>query len=458
MTFNQLEFLFIFLPLAVGGFFMPGLARFRPWWLVGVSLVFYGLSGWDHAAVLCAGLFWVHLITRFDAVVGNRALAVLASIGPLLALAYYKYSKFLVHDVLGLMGGKGRSTFSLFDDVILPAGISFFTFQLVAYAIDRYRGKIKQHVGLVPLAVYITFFPQLVAGPIVRYMQVNEAINGLRTFRPNSAAIAEGVAFAVFGLALKVLVADGLARYVDVLSLNPAALGPVAAYYLVFAFSMQIYFDFYGYSLMAIGLGRFFGFTLPDNFLRPYEALNPKDFWRRWHVSLSYWIRDYLYLPLGGNKRYLRNILIVFALCGLWHGSGFNFVLWGLFHAILVIGYRWSAPIWDSMPRIVQIALTFFLVSFGWVFFLFKLNDMATFGLNLLGLSSVAVVTPVTAEMWSYLAGATVVCYFLNPEKVTALLRRGTRESVLLGAVLGVVFFSAILFLDRSQNFIYFRF
>jgi len=400
----------------------------------------------------------VHLITRFGTVVGNRALAVLASIGPLLALAYYKYSKFLVHDVLGLMDGKGGRTFSLFDDVILPAGISFFTFQLVAYAIDRYRGKIKQHVGLVPLAVYITFFPQLVAGPIVRYMQVNEAIEGLRTFRPNSAAIAEGVAFAVFGLALKVLVADGLARYVDVLSSNPAALGPVAAYYLVFAFSMQIYFDFYGYSLMAIGLGRFFGFTLPGNFLRPYEALNPKDFWRRWHVSLSYWIRDYLYLPLGGNKRYLRNILIVFALCGLWHGSGFNFVFWGLFHAILVIGDRWSAPIWDSMPRIVQIALTFFLVSLGWAFFLFELNDMAAFGLNLLGLSSVAVVTPVTAEMWSYLAGATVVCYFLNPEKVTALLRRGTRESVLLGAALGVVFFSAILFLGGSQNFIYFRF
>jgi alginate O-acetyltransferase complex protein AlgI len=458
MTFNQLEFLFIFLPLAMVGYFMPGLARFRPLWLVGVSLVFYGLSGWDHAVVLCAGIFWVHLITRSNVVVGNRALTVLASIGPLLALAYFKYSNFLVQDVLGLKDDKGDTTFSLFDDVILPAGISFFTFQLVAYAIDRYRGKIKQHVGLVPLAVYITFFPQLVAGPIVRYMQVKGAIESMRTFRPKCDAVAEGVALAVFGLALKVLVADGLAQYVDVLSSNPTTLGPVAAYYLVFAFSMQIYFDFYGYSLMAIGLGRFFGFTLPDNFLRPYEALNPKDFWRRWHVSLSYWIRDYLYLPLGGNKRYLRNILIIFALCGLWHGAGFNFVVWGLFHAILVIGYRWSAPVWDSMPRIVQIALTFFLVSLGWVFFLFEFDDVASFGLNLLGLSSAAVVMPVTAEMWGYLAGATVVCYFLNPEKVTALLRRGAQESVLLGVALGVVFFSAILFLDRSQIFIYFRF
>ena len=181
------------------------------------------------------------------------------------------------------------------------------------------------------------------------------------------------------GLAAKVLIADTLAHYLAPFVGLPATLATSTSLFVLFGYSFQIYFDFYGYSLIAIGLGRLFGFHLPDNFLRPYESLNPKDFWRRWHVSLSYWIRDYLYLPMGGNRRYHLNIAIVFTLVGLWHGARWNFVVWGLYHAGLVVVYALVARYWDRLPGLPQIALNFLLVSFGWVLFLFDFEGAAAF-------------------------------------------------------------------------------
>jgi alginate O-acetyltransferase complex protein AlgI len=253
------------------------------------------------------------------------------------------------------------------------------------------------------------------------------------------------------------MLADQLASVMLPTIGNPGALDTSGSIYVVLGYSFQIYFDFYGYSLIAIGLGRLFGFKFPDNFLRPYEALNPRDFWRRWHVSLSYWIRDYLYLPLGGNKRYAVNIAIVFAACGLWHGASWDFVVWGLFHGLLVAGYSRIAPWWDLMPAILQRFLNFSLVSLGWLLFMFDFSGAKDLMLSLLGQGSATIAAP-TMWSWALLAVAAFVCFGLNFERLIARDWSRSTSSGIYSAVLGVVLFLTLMFVEDSQTFIYFRF
>ncbi len=209
--------------------------------------------------------------------------------------------------------------------------------------------------------------------------------------------------------------------------------------------------------MVAIGLGLLFGFQFPDNFRRPYEALNPRDFWRRWHRTLSYWIRDYLYIPLGGNRAYARNIVIIFAVCGLWHGAGWTFVIWGLYHAVLVLGYSAISGIWDRLPRLGQTGLTFLLVSLGWTLFMFDFKGIAEFSLSLAGLGSAASATP-DLEQWAFLAIAAAVCFLPSFEAMAA--RAGSPEKAKIWRAGGyaVLLVAVLLFVDRSQDFIYFRF
>lgn len=334
MIFNSLPFLLFFLPAVLILVFGMMRGEARVWFLIIASLFFYGVSGLEHAAALIAGIVWTYLITLSPSTQGSPFRLAVAVAGPVLALIYYKYSGFLLG--LASLNGEETETFSLFEDVVLPAGISFFTFQLVAYAIDRYRGAIVQPPRFNSFALYVSFFPQLVAGPILRFQQVAEGLADLPRFRLHADTAMGGIAYIVVGLALKVLIADSLGNHNALWIANPDSLSVPAALYVLFSYSFQIYFDFFGYSLVAIGLGRLFGFAFPDNFARPYQSLNIKDFWRRWHITLSFWIRDYLYLPLGGNRHYSRNIVIVFAICGLWHGAGLTFVVWGLYHGALV--------------------------------------------------------------------------------------------------------------------------
>ncbi|MCB2100428.1 MAG: hypothetical protein KDE22_06140, partial [Rhodobacterales bacterium] len=211
----------------------------------------------------------------------------------------------------------------------------------------------------------------------------------------------------------------------------------------------------YGYSLMAIGLGRLFGFHFPMNFNRPYEALNGRDFWRRWHMTLSFWIRDYLYLPLGGNDRYVRNILIVFVVCGLWHGAGWTFIIWGAYHAAFVLAYHGFRGPWDALPAPLQRALTFTIVSVGWTLFLFDFQGIAAFAHSLLGRGVDLMPLP-TAEMWAVLALVAVVCFAVRFE--TIIERRATAGAGLRSAGMAALFVATVLFIDRSNDFIYFRF
>ena len=457
MIFNQFAFILVFLPLILIAFYFPPLRRLRVHMLVAASFVFYGLSGVEHALSLAAGVIWVYLVARSSAIVGGKGRLMLAIVPPLLALFYYKYLGFFIESMPGLEADQKSEIFNLFEDIILPAGISFFTFQLVAFAIDRYRGDLPDLPDFGRFALYISFFPQLVAGPILRYRQVVGALDRLTEFRLRAEDASVAIGYICLGLAAKVLIADTLGSYQAAYVSEPGSLSLISALYIIFAYSFQIYFDFYGYSLVAIGLGRLFGFEFPMNFRLPYEALNPREFWRRWHITLSYWIRDYLYLPLGGNRNYARNILIVFAVFGLWHGAGWTFVIWGLYHAALVIAFHHGSGLWNALPAVMQRGLTFGLVSLGWTLFIFDFSGVKAFLWSLIGQSEVGVPDP-SLEAWLGLLVAALVCFGVRFENVAENLTRHTVTANVRTVMFAILFVVTLLFVDRSQTFIYFRF
>lgn len=456
MIFNQFAFLFLFLPVVTAVYFMPGMARQRAMILIVASFVFYSISGLVHATVLAIDILWVYAMIHSPRIFNSKIRLALAITPPFLALFYYKYLGFFLEQVLGLR--LGGDSFQLFANVVLPAGISFFTFQLASVAIDRYRGDIPELPTLRHFIVYICLFPQLVAGPIIRLTQIAQNLANLERFRPDANVIAKVIGYVTLGLAVKVLIADTLDGYLTPLEANPLQLSSTAAVYVISAYSFQIYFDFYGYSLIAIGLGALFGFHFPDNFLRPYSALNPRDFWRRWHVTLSFWIRDYLYFPIGGNASYIRNILIVFAVCGLWHGAGWNFIVWGLFHGVLVTLYHRQRAAWNALPEVVQWAMTFTLVSVGWTLFLFDLPTTVAFLKQLVGLGNAVSVADPSAEMWIMVLVSAVVCFGVKLEPLAENVLHSRGAAMIRNVAFAVAFILTLVFLDRSQTFVYFRF
>ena len=288
-------------------------------------------------------------------------IAVAANLG---MLVYFKYLNFLLV-TLGRVG-LGLS----WEHVVLPLGISFFIFQAMSYTIDVYRGDVPPARDPVAFACYITMFPQLVAGPIVRYLDV---ANQLRCRTISAEKMASGIRRFIIGLAKKVLVANQMAILADQsFALSSTEISFGAAWMGTLAYTLQIYFDFSGYSDMAIGLGRMFGFEFLENFNYPYIARSVQDFWRRWHISLSTWFRDYLYIPLGGNRGSVAgtcfNLLAVFALCGFWHGASVNFLLWGLFHGVFLMLERICRGHFRA-PRLLGHVYTLVVVMFGWVLF-----------------------------------------------------------------------------------------
>jgi len=455
VIFNQFEFLLLFLPAVVCLFSISLLRPLRPYLLISASLLFYGFSGWEHTAVLVLDIVWVWWVVRTPAAVGGRLRLAVAIVPPFLALFYYKYLGFVLEQfVLG--AAPASSGFDLFEKVILPAGISFFTFQLAAYAIDRYRGDIPDPPAFPHLALYISLFPQLVAGPILRYHEVAAALKNIQSYAINASGAARALGYIVVGLGVKVLIADTLSGYISQFITDIGTIGKIGGIYVTLAYSFQLYFDFYGYSLIAIGLGALFGFSFPDNFRRPYESLNIGEFWRRWHVTLSYWIRDYLYLPLGGNRAYKRNILIVFAVVGLWHGAGWNFVVWGLLHGLFVALHHEIREAWSAFPKILQQVATFLLVSVLWLLFLFDFGELAQFSRAMW--SNPWQASQVLWEMWLAVAVAAAICFGPSLENIAENRKSSVALMGIRNVGFALVMAIVLVFLDRSQTFIYFRF
>ncbi len=466
MVFSSLVFLFFFLPCTVLLYYACRSRAYRNTVLLIASLLFYS---WGEPKIIL-----LLLLTALVAYLGVLLAEKLREKGhPLEKLVYictlilivsslfvFKYLNFTAKNI-GLLLGRN---FGL-REIALPIGISFYTFQTLSYVIDHHRGVIKVQRNPFLLLLYIALFPQLIAGPIVRYKTVEEEICSRSE---NLDDIWSGFKRFIVGLGKKVILANNTALICDAIYQgNISAAGTAGLWLAALAYTMQIYFDFSGYSDMAIGMGQMFGFHFLENFNHPYSALSVTDFWRRWHISLSSWFRDYIYIPLGGNRvsrpRWLFNILVVWLLTGFWHGAEWNFIFWGLYYALLLIGEKifWGRML-KKLPKVLQWLYTFLLVMIGWV--IFYHTDSKELLLSLTGMFKFS------AASWgqhsfdgNILLGIPFLIaslFFIFPNsKIKQTIDRVLPSAVRSCALLGLFAICIMFILSSSYNpFIYFRF
>ena len=374
MVFSSLLFLFLFLP-AVLTLYYCSPRRIRNLILFVTSLFFYAWGEPVYIVIMLVStltdyFFGLLLDKPSLSAAKRKGVVALSVVVNLTLLSYFKYADFLIGNINALFGTDIPLT-----DLPLPIGISFYTFQSMSYIIDVYRGTAKAQRNWIDFGAYVSLFPQLVAGPIVKYSTIAEQLN----HRTESIELfAEGIRRFTIGLAKKVLLANNIGLlWATISSSNPESLPMLTAWLGIIAFAFQIYFDFSGYSDMAIGLGLMFGFRFNENFNKPYTSQSITEFWRRWHISLGSWFREYVYIPLGGNRHGLlkqaRNILIVWLLTGFWHGASWNFILWGLyFGVILMIEKWWGLKLLAALPRWVRHVYAIILILVGWVLFAFE--------------------------------------------------------------------------------------
>jgi len=370
LVFSNLFFLYFFLPALFLVYIARKNAGYRNWVLILFSFLFYawGEPVWVALLAFCGvtGYYFGRWIdANRDGPKGKWLLGAAVALN-LSLLGFFKYIDFLIGNVNALLPVELP-----YVGVALPIGISFFTFQMISYLIDVYRGDIRTPTSLTKVLLYLSLFPQLIAGPIVRYTDIQHEMEN-RRFR--LASFSEGVSRFVIGLGKKVILANTAGELVPVFMDGSAGeMSVLGAWFGITLYALQIYFDFSGYSDMAIGLGKMFGFTYPENFRYPYVSRSATDFWRRWNMSLGSFFRDYVYIPLGGNRRLqLRNLFVVWFLTGLWHGASWNFVVWGLYFFVLLLLEKSFLLRWmDRLPRFASHAYFVAVMLIGWVFFYF---------------------------------------------------------------------------------------
>ena len=365
MVFSSVIFLCLFLPIVLGGYYLLPKREAKNLWLIAASLLFYAFSGLWYVLLLLFSVFFNYLAGLF--VSGRKGVLYVAVAVNLGVLGVFKYLTFLVRTVNQLPG-----VAIAVPSIVLPVGISFFTFQGLSYVIDVYRNERLKSTRFRDVLLYIALFPQLVAGPIVRYEDVADEI---KSRRHTLEQLANGLRRFIIGLSKKLMIADVCGSVVTLIySAKSSALDSRTAWLAAVCYLIQIYFDFSGYSDMAIGLGLCFGFHFKENFNYPYISASIQEFWRRWHISLSTWFREYVYIPLGGNhvtiSRNIVNLLIVWMLTGMWHGAAWNFIVWGIYYGVVLVleKYVWGAIV-DRWPSVLQHIYALVLVLVGWVFF-----------------------------------------------------------------------------------------
>lgn len=463
MVFSSITFLFYFLPLFLGVYYI------LPWKniiLLLASLIFYAWGEPAFVPLLLLSAILNYSVGCFISKYSKfkKSLLYLGIFANICMLGYFKYFKFLIELIQTFLPFKLASNFG---EIALPLGISFFTFQGISYLIDIYRGDVNAQKSFLNFAMYKAMFPQLIAGPIVRYHDVAAQIDDRPT---ENNRIWFGIRLFIIGLMQKVLIANTVALSADhifTLSLDQLSIGP--AWAGIACYSIQIFYDFSGYSSMAIGIGHMIGFTYPQNFNQPYSARSVTEFWRRWHMSLSSWFRDYLYIPLGGNRaapwRIYFNLSLVFILCGLWHGAAWTFVIWGAWHgALLVLERAWLRSWLEQMPRVFCHAYTLLAVMIGWVFFRAPDVPYALGFLKVMfGLSdSVTHLTPwninFTSATWVALAIGVVLSVWRKPaiRQSSSSIPETTLQ--VMSVVIGFLLCTASLAAGTYNPFIYFRF
>ena len=507
MLFNSWEFIFLFLPVTLTGFFLIA-RRSHPLaalWLAAASLFFYGWWNPKFVSLLLASIAFNYGMGQAIARREDRRsqLLVFAVSANLLLLGVFKYANFFMSSLNGAAG----THFGL-ADIVLPLGISFFTFTQIAFLVDVSRGIVREY-NFVHYLLFVTYFPHLIAGPVLHHKQMMPQFSAPATYRISPENLAAGLAMFSLGLGKKVLLADTFADYASPLFVavgGGAQPDIIAAWLGAVAYTFQLYFDFSGYSDMAIGLSLLFGVRLPLNFNSPYKAWNIIEFWRRWHMTLSQFLRDYLYIPLGGNRsgplRRHANLMATMLLGGLWHGANWTFVIWGGLHgAFLVINHAWrgllgrcgiAAASRPTLPaRMAGTALTFLAVVVAWVFF--RAQTFADAGVivqGMLGIHGMAVpssLVPMLGTLpglphlrpeglfagvpalmntdplrmaWQLSLGAVVI--FLLPNSQELVLKSPRllqgRNALVSGSLAGVLFALVLINLSRVSEFLYFQF
>ncbi len=489
MLFNSYVFLLLFLPITLLVFFLAGKQskELAMLWLVVCSLFFYGWWNPGLLSIIIASIAANYTISQFIGINNARFSYVSLCVGialNLILLGYFKYANFFVENINQLLG----SSFHL-NKVILPLAISFFTFQQITYLIDTYRKDTEEH-NFLHYCLFVTFFPQLIAGPIVHHKEVLSQFTRNLFYKPESWNVVLGLTIFSIGLFKKVILADGVSVYSTAMFdvAGQGVLLSATEYWIgAIAYSVQLYFDFSGYSDMAIGLGLLFGIKLPVNFNSPYKATSIIDFWTRWHITLSRFLKDYLYVPLGGNRygsfRKYRNLMLTMLLGGLWHGAGWTFIIWGGLQGIyLIVNHSWRYlkakikydPIAFKRTReVFSLLITFLAVILGWVVFrsenietassilsgmcgmvdgssqgLFKLPGA---GLVVLLLLSIALFMPNTQQFVGYVRNK-------NDDSNWNSNKIHWTPSLLWGGCTGLMLSVSILFLARESEFLYFQF
>ncbi len=465
MVFSSIVFLFVFLPVVLALYYWVPAIRWKNVILLAASIIFYA---WGEPVYIVLML----LSILFNFVMGlelerlredsrrKKLNLIFTVIVNLCILGFFKYYGFLL--------GSINSAFHLhipYRELALPVGISFYTFQTLSYILDLYRGDIKVQKNLLDFALYITMFPQLIAGPIVRYVDIQEQLES-RVISWHKAGV--GAEYFIKGLAKKVLLANTAgAVYTSIQGLGGEYQTVVTSWIGILFYTMQIYFDFSGYSDMAIGLGKMMGFQFCKNFDYPYTSRSVTEFWRRWHISLGTWFREYVYIPLGGNRvsvaKHIRNILVVWALTGLWHGAAWNFVLWGLYYGVFLLleKYLWGRYL-ERLPGWVGNLYTMFFVIIGWVFF--SNTDLGA-GLAYLGsLFGVGVAGFANATTLFYLKSSLlllVICIVCSRPWAYRWYKRVAGQRPVAAAVINAALLLlsiAFLVYDSYNPFLYFRF
>ena len=473
MLFSSLTFILCFLPALLLVYFLIPIKNIlaRRYVLLIFSVLFYsaGEPLYVFAIIACIIFTWF-LTGRFDRRNGRIAYvsSILINLLPFLFLKYYD---FIADNICGILLTEHKMI------GFLPLGISFYTFQMLSYIVDVYHGKVKRQKSPALLALYIFLFPQLIAGPIVRYAEIEKDLLNVER-GGNLDSLKQGIERFIVGLGKKVLIANHVGHVADIALQTSSEQMNVGIMWLgALAFTMQIFFDFSGYSDMAIGLGRIFGFSFPENFDRPYCSLSITEFWRRWHMTLGQFFRDYVYIPLGGNrvsgKRWVLNIFIVWILTGFWHGASWNFAIWGLYYGILLLleksllSSRVVRPYESRFVKLARWILTFLIVQLGWVVFYYDSFSLVELAQRLIimfrfdsGWYSIRAIYPsITADIpWLVLSViiSTPCGGFLRKIIMNERLELAVVKDIVL---LGVFVFSIIFIVGGSYNpFIYFRF
>jgi len=457
MVFSSIPFLFFFLPIFLIIYYIIPF-KFKNFILLLFSLIFYA---WGEPVYIVLMVFSSivdytngRLIEKYPN--KKKIFMILSVIINLSLLGFFKYSGFLIDNINNLLNLNIKPL-----NLSLPIGISFFTFQTMSYSIDVYKGTVKAEKNFLNFMTYVSMFPQLIAGPIVRYEDV---ANELSKRNIDWISFKDGLFRFLQGLFKKVLIANSVGLlFTTITNMDYSDISVLTSWLAIIAFSFQIYFDFSGYSDMAIGIGKMLGFNYPENFNYPFIAKNITDFWRRWHMSLSVWFKDYVYIPLGGNRKHqLRNILIVWGLTGLWHGASWNFIFWGIYFGILLILEKYVLKKYlDKLPNILKHIITIFLVIISFYIFAFdNTNLLLSFGKILFGMSGNKFIDYNFIFYFSNYLIILIIAGILSTPIYQIIKERMEKRWIIMSIIYIILFIITVAFLvsDTYNPFLYFRF